>query len=82
MKKFKKRNYEADCLQLSVDNQKEALELLGEEASPYGVNCILLRGDHGIQTVRVGDWVVRGENGVVKSYVPASFHAKYEEIKD
>ena len=82
MKKYRKRSYLATGMQLSLENQAEVVELMGEGASPYGVNCIMFRDDIGIQTVHIGDFVVRGENGVVKSYAPASFHAKYEEVNE
>jgi len=80
VKKYKKRSYLADCLQLTLDNQAEVVALLGEGANAYGLNCILFRDDIGIQTIRIGDFVVRGENGVIKSYASASFHAKYQAI--
>lgn len=80
MKQYRKRSYLAEGMQLSLGNQAEVLALLGEDACPYGLNCIVVRGDKGISTVHLGDFVVRGENGVVKSYAPASFFAKYEEV--
>lgn len=82
MKKYRKRSYLANAVQLSLENQTEVLEFLGKEASPYGVNCIILREDRGISTVRIGDFVVQEENGVVKTYVPSSFHVKYEEVEE
>lgn len=71
-----KRAYRAVCTQWDGTNTAQILALLGD-ATQYGEN-IMCRYSLGISTLRVGDWVVVGENGEIKTYRNEVFHVKYE----
>jgi hypothetical protein len=80
----KKKPYLAKAIQWnpesSEESTKEILGMLGSEASLHDNNYIMIRGGVTIKLVRNKDWVVQGENGIVKVYTPQQFHEKYEEL--
>lgn len=54
------------------------IEIGGCIANLFGSDTVMIRGAHGVNTLRLGDWVVRGENNNVKTYADSVFHIKYE----
>lgn len=72
----KKRAYKALAVQWDGENT-EAVRALIPEAQPFR-DALLLRHDKGVDSLVKGDWVVRGENGYVKTYNDATFKIKYE----
>jgi hypothetical protein len=52
----------------------------GVEASRYGPDHIMVRHGNRIDTLVVGSWVVRGENGAIKCYSDEQFKVKYEAL--
>lgn len=56
----------------------ELLESGGCFGKLSGSDTVMVRGAQGISTLRLGDWVVRGENNQVKIYTNSIFHSKYE----
>jgi hypothetical protein len=54
------------------------LQEAGATVNYHNEREIMVRTGTGIETLRSSDFVVRGENGRVKTYTPASFHVKYE----
>lgn len=82
-KTCRKRGYKATFIQYNGKNFPEVSAMMAEagaKVNHHDENQVMIRTEAGIETLRAGDFVVRGENGVVKTYVPASFHIKYEEI--
>lgn len=79
--KCRKRPYQADAIQWHGLNFREVsgmLESCGCIANLYGTDMVMIRSELGINTLRLGDWVVRGENNQVKTYTDSIFHIKYE----
>jgi hypothetical protein len=80
-KKCRKRGYSADFIEYDGTNYPQVSKMLedaGAAVNYHNEHEIIIRSETGIETLREGDFIVRGENGRVKTYVPASFHAKYE----
>ena len=87
--RYRKRAYHADAIRLSEETKSQVLYLLNDKvayAVPYGPLEIMVRfsepaeGRKLIDTIAYGDWVVTGENGLVKVYTDEQFHSKYEVI--
>lgn len=77
----RKRPYTATAIQWDGHNFNQVCEMLepaGCEVDLYGEDMIMLRSAEGIKTLRLGDYVVRGENGSVKTYTDKIFTTKYE----
>jgi len=79
--------YKAYCIQWNKDNTAEVLALLrsnNDDALMYG-EYIMVRfrqkreGRKDIETIDIGWWVAKGENGDVKCYNNEQFHIKYRE---
>jgi hypothetical protein len=71
-----KRPYRAKCLQWDGTNAA-ALDDVLQHLTEHGSE-LLIRHHGMIETLRVGDWVVTGENGEVKCYTDEVFRVKYE----
>lgn len=81
MRQFQKRPYKADCIQWTGDNFDEiAIMMVAHDVSRYGDRYVMIRHKTGISTLDIGGWVVRGENGYVKTYSDRVFKIKYEII--
>ena len=76
----KKKAYFATALQYSDETKANILSILGDDASVFGENYIIVRANKGVKTVRKGDWVVIGENKEIKIYTNNEFNTKYEGI--
>lgn len=73
-----KRPYKARCVQWVGINTEEIVSLL-KDVQPWG-DYLMYRYPNGVGTLRMGDWVVVGENGQVKCYTDAVFRIKYEKL--
>lgn len=79
--KCRKRPYRAEAIQWHGLNFAEVSEMLESGdciADLFDSNTVMIRSERGIDTLRLGDWVVRGENSQVKTYTDSVFHSKYE----
>lgn len=79
--KCRKRPYHADAIQWHGLNFREVSDMIergGCIANLYGTDMVMIRSARGVDTLRLGDWVVRGENDQVKTYTDSVFHIKYE----
>lgn len=79
--KCRKRPYRAEAIQwhgLNFMDVVEMLEIGGCVANLYGTDMVMIRSERGVDTLRLGDWVVRGENNNIKTYTDSVFHSKYE----
>ena len=74
-----KRPYKACCLQWDKTNSMEIIGIL-RHAELQGEDYIVWRHEKGISTLKIGDWVIVGENGVVKTYDNDVFFEKYVSI--
>lgn len=70
----------AHCIQFSDKTTQEILTILGPEASLYDKTYIVIRAQDKIYTLRMGDWVIIGENCKIKVYKEEEFRTKYENI--
>jgi len=91
----RKRAYHANAIQWKETNLGEVLDALrgaGLSAVWHAPNHIMIRsytpintlappGGRTIETIEPGCWVVRGENGQVKTYTDTVFKTKYEEVR-
>lgn len=85
----KKKNYFAVCLQWSEYNTQEVVDLIqstGAEVTPYSGRLMIrwqnpLNYKCSLDTIDVGDWVRKGENGVLKLMKDPEFQLKYEILK-
>jgi hypothetical protein len=78
----RKRAYHAHAIQWDGNNLEELRELL-DNVQVHDDEHLMVRHAQGpltIQTLKVGDWVVQGENGVVKCYTDEVFRTKYEGL--
>jgi hypothetical protein len=75
----KKRAYLADCIQWDGSNFEEVRELF-PDAENFIDQFITLRGHGWLKTLKIGDWLVVGENLEVKCYSPEIFEIKYERL--
>ena len=73
----RKRAYKADAIQWDGTNTEVVFDAY-PGAELFGSRHIMVRHAEGISTLNIGDWVVRGENGEVKSYSDDVFKVKYE----
>ena len=87
----RKRPYYAKALQLTAHNFDLIINTIlatnkEASASRYGADAIMVRFVNPLprqctpDTMRVGDWVVTGENGVTKVYTQEQFSIKYEAL--
>jgi hypothetical protein len=80
----RKRAYHANAIQWKETNLGEVLDALrgaGLSAVWHAPNHVMIRDGSSIETIEPGYWVVRGENGQVKTYTDTVFKTKYEEVK-
>ena len=81
----KKRAYYAEAIQWTGDNFAAIARMMGIEPSSdeivlWGGHQVILRHARGIDTLHIGDWLARGENGNVKRYTDEVFNTKYEGV--
>jgi len=83
-----KHPYRAHAIQWDGKNTEEVIEVLtsaGADVQPH-MECLMLRYKDrvnlNIDTMKITDWIVRGENGMVKCYTDKVFNEKYEEINN
>ena len=81
---FQKHPYRADCIQWTGINTQEILDKLAKvevlRAEVFRKDFILIRFDECVHTLRHGDWIITGEDGVVRYYTNAKFLANYEPL--
>lgn len=83
MIKCRKRPHTAAAVQWHGHNFTQVLALLESDectASLHDSQTIIIRAGSGINTLRIGDYVVQGENGQIKTYTAAQFAVKYERV--
>lgn len=79
--KCRKRPYLATAIQWHGLNFREVSDMIesgGCIANLHGSDLVIIRSARGVGTLRLGDWVVQGENQEVKTYTNGIFHIKYE----
>lgn len=80
-----KRPYRAEVITWDGENIEEIRSLL-DTASTWGATQLMVRwkdsetGRSGIETMNIGDVVVKGENNKITIYTKAVFDIKYEKI--
>lgn len=74
-----KRPYLAECIQFNGINYDEIIPLF-DNVEIYR-DLIVIRHSLGITTLYPTDWVVIGENSIVKTYTNEIFHIKYVKHK-
>jgi len=75
-----RRSRKAECFQFKGHNY-DVIAPLFESASLYGTDTIMLRKHQGgIKCLSIGDWVVIGEDGKVRTYKDNEFNLMYEVI--
>lgn len=82
-KNCRKRGYSAEFIEYNGTNFPAVSKMLQEAGATVNYHNereIMIRMGGGIETLHAGDYVVKGENGQVKIYVPSNFHVKYEII--
>lgn len=83
----KKRPYRAMCVRWVVDNTAAIITILeggGNEVSLYAEHLMIrwkVPSPRAIDTLKLGEWLRVGENGVVKMMTNEEFELKYEEIQ-
>jgi len=77
---YRKHPYHASCVRWDGDNLAEIQALL-PHAELYREVYIVLRSAYRMDTLYIGDWVAKGENGDIKCYKPEQFAVKYERIE-
>lgn len=80
----KKRSYKAVVLEWDGTNTKEVLELLQQNSVLHTTGIhILIYNEHGIDTLPVGGYVVKRENGTTRIYKTKElFDIQYEQLED
>lgn len=43
---------------------------------------IFIQNSEGTHTTAVGDWIVKGENGEFRTFIPEIFEANYEPVEE
>lgn len=80
----RKRPYHAEAVKWDGSNYDAIKALIPQAEKPYftayGNGYIAIRTTGRLDTLAIGDWVVRGENGQVKCYKPEAFESKYEAL--
>ena len=80
-----KRPYRAEVIEWLATNLDEVRTML-DDVTLYGSDQLIVRWQDtlshkcGITTLKIGDMIVRGENGVVRTYPRAVFDVKYKKI--
>lgn len=85
----KKRAYNAACIQwlTAIDKMVIIEQLRGAniECSPYGDQLMIRYNDgrifNTIDTMNLGDWLIRKANNSMKVYTDEMFKIKYEEVE-
>lgn len=80
MYNYQKKPYKAQAVQWSGTNTEEVVRMLKVESRLHDKYLMLKHNNGDFSTLEVGHWVVRGENGEVKTYDNAIFCTKYTEI--
>lgn len=76
---YQKRSYRAACVRWTGDNSAEIIGLF-DNAHVFREEYIVIRLPGGVHTLRVGDWVIKGEDGAARFYTHEVFSIKYEAI--
>lgn len=76
---YQKRPYRAVCVQWNGDNADEIINML-EDAQVFREEYIVVRHQGGMHTLRLGDWVISGEDGTARFYTNEVFSIKYEGV--
>ena len=73
-----KRTYRGTCVQWDGNNIQELSELMTDDSKLVQYDMlVMVRIDGLIYTLKPTDWVVRGENGMVKHYTDDVYNIKY-----
>ncbi|MFA5170397.1 MAG: hypothetical protein WC426_02445 [Sulfuriferula sp.] len=75
-----KRPYLAKAVQFDGSNSIEIADLSSKIRLNWVGPALLMRLGIHVRHMEVGDWAVKGENGVVKFYDDATFHVKYIKL--
>jgi hypothetical protein len=75
-----KRPYKALAIQWNGSNAEEVASLLKVEFRWYNDHLMLKHENGDFSTLKQSDWIVRGENGEVKTYTDYTFITKYTEV--
>lgn len=77
-----KHPYHAECIQWNGSNLEQVMELLPQPTElTVRHEWLTIRFSPGeVKALHYGEWVVRGENGVVKCYSDEQFNVKYQAI--
>lgn len=76
---YQKRPYRALCAQWKGDNAAEIIVML-DNAHVFRDEFIVVRQPGRIHTLRLGDWVLKGEDGTARFYTNENFRIKYEAV--
>lgn len=71
--------YSAVCLQWTGSNSQEICGFI-ENSSVFREQFIVIRHQAGMNTLNIGDWVVKGEDGALRFYTKEVFPSKYRPI--
>ena len=74
-----KRAYKATSIQWDGTNTDEVIAAF-PEACRYGSEYLMIRHKEGVSTLKMGAYIVTGENGEVKAYDEVTYHIKYEDL--
>jgi len=75
-----KKPYLAKAVQFTGHNAIEIADLSSKIRLSWVGNALLMRLGIQVRHMEIGDWAVKGENGVVKFYDDATFNVKYIEL--
>lgn len=77
----KRRARTAQCIQYDGENLPALQEMMPQaQLLPINGDILVRRYDTHVQTIRVSDWLVKGEDGRVTIMPNGEFNSKYEEL--
>lgn len=76
---YQKRPYRAMCVQWNGDNAADIIGML-DSAHVFREEFIVVRQPGRMHTLRLGDWVLKGEDGAARFYTNENFKIKYEAV--
>lgn len=81
---YRKRPIEVQAVQLLRGNAKIVAEFVGRDGqimcSGDGATHGMIRTNHGMTHVRIGDWIIKGVDGEIYPCSPRVFDATYEPV--
>lgn len=75
-----RRPRKAECLQYTGVNTTDALAMLNDDECQQHTGGIIVRRKWDIALVRVGSWILKGEDGKIRILSDADFLSKYEVL--